>query len=126
MNFNFIIYLILILFFLFSIYAENKYCYDAFSEGELTKNDNTKEKRKNNIKICAYYFQNTVRWRRCYMTTFLSIIIIFLIIGKIPTLREITFSIIFVFIMTVSIWEHFSKYVANKSFKLLNKNLNKI
>lgn len=126
MNNSKIIVLIGTFFLLFALYHEHKEHDDAFTYHKSTKTDSIFSSLSK-LENCLSYDAKTIKWRRIFIGTFLSIILIFGILHqKIPTAKEILIYFSFIFGVFYLNWNHYSKRTAFKATEYGKENINNI
>jgi hypothetical protein len=112
-----LLYIILLSLFIFACYKENKEYNDSFILGKYLKGQSINRMLKN-IKICMSYDFKTIKWRRIFISSIISTILIFMIVFyRIPEQSEFLLFLIIIFLIFSFMW---SSYI-DKTAKEVNK-----
>lgn len=99
----------------------------ANSYKNSTKDSNkTIELKVAELKVisCLEVDLKTIKWRRCFMISLISIMVFFLVLyGRIPEFKELLLGVIIVYIITYMEWQNYAIMVSKESAKTGIKNL---
>lgn len=118
-----IIYIIFIMIIIFAIYKETREYNDSFILGKYNKTHNI-TKILENIKICMSYDLKTIKWRNVFITSFISTIILFLIVfARFPSSKELLLFVIIIFLSITFMWKSYINKTVNEVNKYCNENI---
>lgn len=104
-----IIYIIIILLCIFAIYNEKRQYNESYLLGKPDKNNkynkNSIYSILKKIKICTSYDFKTIKWRRIFLASVLSAILLYFIIySSLPNERDFLLTIIILFLVISVMW----------------------
>lgn len=101
-----IIYIIITLLCIFAIYNEKRQYNESYLLGKPDKNNkNSIYSILKKIKICTSYDFKTIKWRRIFLASVLSTILLYFIIySSLPNERDFLLTIIILFLVISIMW----------------------
>lgn len=118
-----IVYIIVFFFVLFAIKFEKTDYANAYDLSKPKKSDKPKRIFKK-IRVVTSYDNHTIKWRRIYISSVLSTVLIFLIIyQRIPSQKELLLYIAIIYAIFALQWSNYTSVISSQASSYINTHL---
>lgn len=118
-----IMYIIVFFFVLFAVKFEKNDYANAYDLSKPKKSDNPKRILKK-IRIATSYDNHTIKWRRIYVSSVFSTVLIFLIIyQRIPSQKELLLYIAIIYVVFAFQWSNYTSVISSQVSSYVNTHL---
>jgi hypothetical protein len=121
-----LIAVIVVIFFLYSLILESKENNHSYIRGKASPTDSVKRSLKK-IDMCLSYDLKTIKWRRCFVTTIIILILLFTLVKEnemTPKNISLHFTIIFTIIYLS--WRNYSNVTGMDVYRIGRENIDNI
>jgi len=121
-----ILFLILGVVLLFAIYKESKEYKDSYAQS-LPDEKDTKSKIYTKIYQCLLVNENSIKWRRCFITAFLATVIMFgLVRCNVPDPRELFLTVLVLYIIYYISWNNYVETICQPVSKIGKNHIKRV
>lgn len=121
-----IIFIILVCLFFFALYKEKKDYRDAYVQS-LPDEKDTKIKIYTKLYHCLSVNKKTIKWRRCFITTFVSLAIYYgFVLKRIPEPKELILGIFVFYIIYYISWDNYVETVNDPVLKIGKEHIKRV
>jgi len=111
---------------LFAIYKESTEHNDAFTLNKAKDGDSIRSSLRK-LEKCLNYDQKTIKWRRTWIATLISIALIFgIFYRRLPSAKELVIYFCFIFVVFYITWQNYSNRTAKAAVRYGKKNIENI
>ena len=121
-----ILFSVIIFFFIFAIFFENKDQSNAYTLGKMSEKDNINDSIRK-LKICLTYDTKTIKWRRILIATSLALLLIFgMVHRRLPEPREMLLYFVIIFMCFELTWRSYTARTTSEAIQYGEENMKKL